>query len=73
MNKINSKKLPSSQWTAVKPVLVSGAKEKHYLITEVEFGEEGDVIFCEIEAVISHRKISIQWQQLTDDSCWLFG
>jgi tryptophan-rich hypothetical protein len=73
MNKINPKKLPNSKWTAVKPALVSGAKEKHFLITEVEFGEEGDVISCEMEAVISRRKISIQWQQLTDDSCWLFG
>jgi tryptophan-rich hypothetical protein len=73
MNKINPKKLPNSKWTAVTPVLVAGAKEKHFLITGVEFDEEGGVISCEIEAVISRRKISIRWQELMDNSCWLFG
>jgi len=48
-------------------------KEKHFLVTGVEFDEEGEVIACEIEAVISRRAISIQWQELTDDTYWLFG
>jgi len=69
MNKINPKKLHYSKWTAVTPV----NKEKHFLVTGVEFDEEGEVIACEIEAVISRRAISIQWQELTDDTCWLFG
>jgi tryptophan-rich hypothetical protein len=69
MNKINPKKLHHSKWTAVTPV----SKEKHFLVTGVEFDEEGEVIACEIEAVISRRAISIQWQELTDDTYWLFG
>lgn len=69
MNKINPKKLHHSKWTTVKSV----NKEKHFLVTGVEFDEEGEVIACEIEAVISRRAISIQWQELTDDTYWLFG
>ncbi|EGG93033.1 hypothetical protein IMCC1989_1803 [gamma proteobacterium IMCC1989] len=69
MNKINPKKLHHSKWTAVTPV----NKEKHFLVTGVDFDEEGEVIACEIEAVISRRAISIQWQELTDDTYWLFG
>ena len=37
MNQINPKKLLNSKWTAVKPA----HKEKHFLITEIEFDEEG--------------------------------
>jgi len=69
MNKINPRKLRHSKWTAVKPV----NKEKHFLITEVDFDEEGVVIACVIEAVISRRALSIEWKELMDDSCWLFG
>ncbi|WP_198927950.1 TIGR02450 family Trp-rich protein, partial [Vibrio crassostreae] len=39
MNRINPKKLLRSKWTAVSPV----KKEKHFMVTEVEF-EEGEVI-----------------------------
>ena len=35
MNKINPKKLLNSKWTAVKPT----NKEKHFLVTEIEFDE----------------------------------
>ncbi len=42
MNNINPKKLLNSKWTAVKPV----NKEKHFLITELKFDEEGEVIHC---------------------------
>ena len=69
MNKINPKKLLNSKWTAVQPA----NKEKHFLVSSVEFDEEGGVIACEIEAVMSRRAMFIQWQELTDDSCWLFG
>ncbi|WP_192890393.1 TIGR02450 family Trp-rich protein [Vibrio bathopelagicus] len=54
MNRINSKKLLRSKWTAVSPV----KKEKHFMITEVEF-EEGEVIRCVIEAVITKREEAI--------------
>jgi tryptophan-rich hypothetical protein len=69
VNKFNPKKLLNSKWTAVKPI----QKEKHFLITEVEFNEEGEVVHCLIEAVISHRAVPIQWRDLEDTHKWLQG
>ncbi len=69
MNKINHRKLLHSKWTAVRPV----KKEKHFLVTEVEFDEEGEVIHCLIEAVISNRSEAIDWKQLKEASSWQQG
>jgi len=69
MNKINPKKLLNSKWTAVKPT----NKEKHFLVTEIEFDEEGLVISCSIEAVMSKRVIPINWYDLKDEGLWLQG
>ena len=69
MHRINPKKLLHSKWTAVKPV----NKEKHFLVTEVEFDEEGQVVHCLIEAVMSKREISIDWRSLKDQACWRQG
>jgi tryptophan-rich hypothetical protein len=69
VNTINPKKLLNSKWTAVKPT----RKEKHFLVTEVEFDEEGIVIYCMIEAVISKRSTPIEWQNLKDTSQWVHG
>jgi len=68
-NTISPKKLLNSKWTAVKPQ----RKEKHFIVTEVEFNEEGSVIFCLIEAVMSKRTTEIQWQDLKDISQWSCG
>lgn len=43
------------------------------MVMEVEFDEEGAVIFCLIEAVISKRSFSIQWQDLKDMNQWVHG
>ena len=69
MNFVNSKKLLNSKWTAVNPV----NKEKHFLITEVDFNEDGAIIHCLMEAVISRRSFPIQWENLRDSSKWLNG
>ncbi|MDG2048153.1 MAG: TIGR02450 family Trp-rich protein [Halioglobus sp.] len=69
MKTINPRKLLNSKWTAVSP----RKKEKHFLVTEVEFNEEGDVLVCTIEAVISSRATSIQWHELEDTNKWLHG
>ena len=69
VNKINPKKLLNSKWTAVNPVV----KEKHFLVTELEFDEEGDVVHCLIEAVISNRSAPIQWKELKNNDSWLQG
>ena len=69
MNKINPKKLLNSKWTAVKPI----NKEKHFLISELEFDENNKVIHCLIEAVISHRVKSINWSELKECEYWIQG
>lgn len=69
MNNINPKKLLNSKWTAVNP----SRKEKHFLVSEIEFDEEGVVVSCSIEAVISKRFILIDWRDLKDESSWAHG
>ena len=69
MNSINPKKLLHSKWTAVDPV----RKEKHFIVTEVEFDEDGLVTLCLIEAVISKRSTSIDWKDLKDTKVWRTG
>ena len=67
MNKINPRKLLNSKWTAVTPV----RKEKHFMVTEVEFDEEGIVILCSIESLISKRSIPINGHDLTNENNWV--
>lgn len=69
MNKINPKKLLNSKWTAVTPT----NKEKHFIVTEMEFDEEDNVTACVIEAVMTKRSLAIDWQDLKDDANWFHG
>lgn len=69
MNSINPKKLLNSKWTAVSP----NNKEKHFIVTDVEFDEQGLVVLCEIEAVLTKRLASIDWTTLKDLKQWLHG
>ena len=69
MNKINPRKLLNSKWTAVTPV----RKEKHFMVTEVEFDEEGIVTLCSIESLISKRSIPINWHDVTNEKNWVQG
>ncbi|MAC45919.1 TIGR02450 family Trp-rich protein [Oceanospirillum beijerinckii] len=69
MNRINPAKLYKSKWTAVKPM----NREKHFLVTDVEFEEDGTVLFCLLEAVISKTEYPIDWTELKNDQKWLQG
>ena len=69
MNSISPKKLFNSKWTAVLPL----HKDKHFIIIEVEYDEDGTVISCLIEAIMSKRSTHIQWQDLKDTQQWLQG
>mgnify|MGYP006110110923 CR=1 FL=1 len=69
MNKISPKKLLNSKWTSVVPV----KKEKHFMVTEIEFDEDGGVISCSIEAVMSKRTALIDWRDLENDCDWVQG
>ena len=59
----------NSKWTAVKPT----RKEKHFIVTEIEFDEEGVVTSCLIEAVMTKRISPIQWQELKNQDQWIQG
>ena len=69
MNRINPQKLLNSKWTAVTPT----KREKHFMVSEIERDEEGVVVSCYIEAVMSKRFIQIDWHELEDDSNWIHG
>jgi len=69
MNKINPKKLLNSKWTSVMPI----NKEKHFVIAGIKFDDDGSVVSCCIEAVLSKCAISINWHDLKDDSHWMHG
>jgi tryptophan-rich hypothetical protein len=69
LNKISPKKLLNSKWTALVPL----NKEKHFIITEVEYDEDGSVMSCVIEAIMSKRSTHIDWPDLKDTGQWLQG
>lgn len=69
MNRINPAKLMKSKWTALEP----SNKEKHFLVTEIEFNEDGSVNECIIEAIMSKNIYSIDWVELKDENKWLQG
>ena len=69
INSINPRKLMNSKWTAVKPA----RKEKHFIVTEIEFDEEGAVTACIIESVMSKRVANIQWKELKNQDQWIQG
>ena len=69
MNKINTKKFLNSKWTTVKPI----NKEKHFLISELEFDENDKVFHCLIEAVISNRVYTISLEELKESERWEQG
>ena len=69
MNRIHPKKLLNSKWTAVIPK----QKEKHFIISEVEFDENSLLQRCVIQAVFSKSEWEIDWRTLKDSSVWKVG
>ena len=69
LNKISPKKLLNTKWTAVSPL----NKEKHFIITEVEYDEDAAVVSCLIEAIVSKRTQQIHWSDLKDTQQWVQG
>lgn len=55
-----------SKWTATSPK----NKEKHFVVTEMELDEDGNVVKCVIEAVMSKREQEMNWQDLKDRQGW---
>jgi tryptophan-rich hypothetical protein len=69
MNKVNPKALINSKWTKVNVV----NKEKHFMITKVEFDEDKKVTDCIIEAVMTHNEYAIDWRDLKIVEKWRMG
>ncbi|WP_136484555.1 TIGR02450 family Trp-rich protein [Vibrio sp. H11] len=69
MNPINPAKLRNSKWTAVTPM----NREKHFLVSDIEFNEEGVVVSCTLEAVLSRNEYPIDWRELQDEQKWAQG
>lgn len=69
MNQVHKKKLLHSKWTAVTP----SHKRKHFIITEVDYDEDGQVIDCILEAVIDKHSQAIDWRSLKDPTSWRSG
>lgn len=43
------------------------------MVTEIEFDEEGVVLSCSLQAVLSKRSMAINWQDLVNDNNWIHG
>ena len=70
MNPINPRKLHNSKWTSTAP----RNKEKHFLVTKVKYDDEdGSVVLCQLEAVITKRQEAIDWTTLKNGDEWLIG
>lgn len=69
MNKLNPKTLLNSKWTAINPT----HKEKHFLVTEVEFDQDGVIIHCLIEEIMTRRSSTIDWRTLKNNDQWMNG
>lgn len=69
MNQVHPKTLLHSKWTRANVE----QKEKHYLVTDVEFDENHKVVRCVIEAVINRRQFELNWRELKDPELWQIG
>ena len=69
MNRVSAKSLLHSKWTKLEVV----RKEKHFMITEVNYDETGKVERCVIQAVINKSEYEIDWRSLKDSECWRIG
>lgn len=69
MTNINPKKLLHSKWTAVSPE----NREKHFMVTDVEKDDAGEVVACTLEAILSKRESLIDWRELKNKEVWRQG
>jgi tryptophan-rich hypothetical protein len=59
--------------TASGPRSILPARKKPFVVTDVAFDEDGAVLHCLIEAVISRLSKRIDWRQLKNRQHWLQG
>jgi tryptophan-rich hypothetical protein len=70
-NRLNSKKLLLSKWTAVDPQ----NKEKHFIVSKLLLPDDPAVPLelIELEAIFSKRVFMLPWRALKDSSKWRQG
>lgn len=68
-NNVSPKALLHSKWTKVNVT----NKEKHFIITVVNFDEDKTVVKCQIEAVMTKNEYIINWRELKDNKTWRMG
>lgn len=69
MNRLDSRKLLLSKWTAAHPQ----HREKHFLVTELFCDEKGAVLDIQLQAVLTRRNQRLNWQALQNDREWRMG
>jgi len=69
MNTVSPKKLLNSKWTAVEPK----NKEKHFIVVEVDYDDDKNVVLCVLEALMTKRQSEIDWRVLKDQGAWRSG
>ena len=69
--RLNPEKLQLSKWTAVNP----RDREKHFLVTRVIHSKSPATPIQQVvlEAVLTHRRITLDWTELADKQKWLQG
>jgi tryptophan-rich hypothetical protein len=69
--RLQATKLLRSKWTATVPL----NKEKHFIVTAlVEPEVAGGVVDAvAMEAVLTGRRFTVRWRELTDTAHWLQG
>jgi tryptophan-rich hypothetical protein len=70
-NRLNSKKLLLSKWTAVDPQ----NKEKHFIVSKLLLPDDpaAPLELIELEAIFSKRVVMLPWRALQDSSKWRQG
>jgi len=68
-HRLNPHKLLLSKWTAVQPQ----NREKHFLVTDVFYDEDGTVLEIELQAVLNQRCQRMGWRVLENPEQWRMG
>jgi tryptophan-rich hypothetical protein len=70
-NRISSRKLLSSKWTAVAPT----RREKHFAVVRLIEPDPPQlrIVQVELEAVYSGRRFVVDWRELKDATRWRQG
>jgi tryptophan-rich hypothetical protein len=52
---------------------LAGSGKGHFLVTKLEVDEDGVIIHCLIEAILTRRSFQIDWRELRNNDEWACG